>query len=222
MRHSVRPPGAGMIALGATVATMVEDRSERDGADSAKAASDDPLAGLRRLAGLAKDLGLTDVSSFTDMLDSARNDGRGAEFLKSLRMLLVDQVGASGNAKSSLSDLGERLASWAASSASGSSSSGSSTSGSPTSGASTFRASTARASTAGGAPAGPPSSGTWVSSGRQTRTEGAGSDAGRTETALLRRIEELSRAATVEELVQLAEAYAAVCSVHGRDPRPSA
>jgi hypothetical protein len=201
-----------MIALGATVEAMVQDRSEPDSADSAKTAGDDPLAGLRRLAGLAKDLGLTDVSSFTDMLDSARNEGRGAEFFKSLRTLLVDQMGGSGDAKSSLSDLGERLASWAASS----------TSGSSTSATSTPRASSARGSTPGGAPSGPPLSGTWVSSGRETRTEAAGSDVVRTETALLRRIEELSGAATVEELVQLATAYAELCSVHGGGSRPGA
>jgi hypothetical protein len=192
---------------------MVQDRSEPDDADSATAGADDPLAGLRRLAGLARDLGLTDVSSFTEMLDAARSEGRGAEFFKSLRTLLVDQTSVSGDAKSSLSDLGERLASWAASSTAGSSTSGSST---------PPRASNSRAPTPGGAPSGPPPSGTWVSSGRETRTEGAGGQAGTTEAALLRRIEELSRSATVEDLAQLAAAYADVSSVHGGGSRPSA
>jgi hypothetical protein len=72
--------------------------------------ADDPLAGLRRLAGLAKDLGVSDVGSFVDMLERARNEGRGAELFNSLKSLIVEQFSGPGENKS-LSDLGARLTS---------------------------------------------------------------------------------------------------------------
>jgi hypothetical protein len=66
------------------------------------------LAGLRKLAGVAKDLGITDVASFTDALDAARNDGRGAELFKPIKALVDQFAGQSDNTKS-LSELGARL-----------------------------------------------------------------------------------------------------------------
>ncbi len=75
--------------------------------------TDDPLAGLRKLAGLAKELGISDVSSFTDALEAARNDGRGAEVFKPLKNL-VEQFATSGGDTRSLSELGARLRSMVA------------------------------------------------------------------------------------------------------------
>jgi hypothetical protein len=88
---------------------MAPDRSDPD-----QPAADDPLAGLRKLAGLAKDLGITDVASFTDALEAARNEGRGAELFKPLKAMVEQFAGQGDNNTKSLSDLGARLKSMVA------------------------------------------------------------------------------------------------------------
>jgi hypothetical protein len=84
---------------------MAQDRSSPN-ADEPIA--DDPLAGLRKLAGVARELGVTDVGTFTEALDAARADGRGAELFKPLKALVEQFAGQSENTKS-LGDLGARL-----------------------------------------------------------------------------------------------------------------
>jgi hypothetical protein len=85
---------------------MTPDRSSASDPDQPPA--DDPLAGLRKLAGVAKELGVTDVAAFTDALDAARNEGRGAEVFKPLKALVEQFAGQSDNTKS-FSDLGARI-----------------------------------------------------------------------------------------------------------------
>lgn len=85
---------------------MPQDRASAPDPDQPVA--DDPLAGLRKLAGVAKELGITDVASFTDALETARNEGRGAELFKPLKAL-VDQFSGQADSTKSLSDLGARL-----------------------------------------------------------------------------------------------------------------
>jgi hypothetical protein len=70
---------------------------------------DDPLAGLRKLAGLARELGVTDVSSFTEALEAARSEGRGAEVFKPIKALVEQFASGQNDGPKSLSDLGARL-----------------------------------------------------------------------------------------------------------------
>ena len=127
---------------------------------------DDPLAGLRKLAGLAKDMGVTDVASFAAMLENARADGRGADVLKPLKSF-VEQLAGSSTTKGdgpSPADPGERLTSMVA--------------------------------------------------GRN----GVEERRLKVELALLRRIEELSRTASVDDVAQLATAYARLRAGTAVDP----
>ncbi len=151
----VAAPEPRTASAGGTFFAMSEDRSS--GPEREHAPADDPLAGLRKLAGLAKELGVTDVASFTEMLEAARNEGRGAEVFKPLKDL-VEQYGSPKASTKSASDLGTRLMG--------------------------------------------------LVSGR----ESAGDRQQRTETALLRRIEELSSTASIEGVLDLATAYARLCS----------
>lgn len=70
--------------------------------------TDDPLAGLRKVAALAKELGVTDVGALTDALDAARSDGRGSEVFKPPKAL-VEQFASQTDATKPLSDFGARL-----------------------------------------------------------------------------------------------------------------
>jgi len=130
-------------------------------ADRDPAPGDDPLAGLRRLGGLAKELGITDVAAFTQMLDAAREQGRGSEVFKPLKDM-VDQFAGSGGSNKTASDLGSRLMGL-------------------------------------------------VSGGRDGARESVGDRQRKVETALLRRIEELSATASIEGVLDLATAYARLC-----------
>jgi hypothetical protein len=85
---------------------MPQDRPSQSDPDP-QAAGDDPLAPLRKLASVAKELGINDVGMFTDMLEAARNEGRGAEVFKPLKAL-VEQFSSQDNTKSA-ADLGSRL-----------------------------------------------------------------------------------------------------------------
>jgi hypothetical protein len=76
--------------------------------EPAQPSVDDPLAGLRRLGNLAKELGVNDVASFTEALDTARAEGRGAEIFKPLKALVEQFAGQNDNPRS-LSELGTRL-----------------------------------------------------------------------------------------------------------------
>jgi hypothetical protein len=80
--------------------------------------ADDPLAALRKLAGLAKELGVSDVGTFTEMLETARNEGRGGELLKPIKSL-VDQFAGQKDTTRSRSDLGARLMSLVSGSGAG-------------------------------------------------------------------------------------------------------
>jgi hypothetical protein len=136
-----------------TFGVMPPDRSA--GPEPEQPPNDDPLAGLRKLAGLAKDLGVTDVGAFTELLEKARNDGRGADLLKPLKSFVEQFAGPSETPSfGDLGNLGERLSSLVA--------------------------------------------------GRNGLVERRD----KAETALLRRIEELSRTATIEGVVDLATAFA--------------
>ena len=151
------PDGAASGHPGGTFSLMPQDRSPQHEPD--QPTGDDPLAGLRKLASLAKELGVTDVASFTEMLESARNEGRGAELFKPLKAL-VDQFSGQKENTKSRSELGARLMALVA--------------------------------------------------GRETVAEMQY----KTEIALLRRIEELSSTAPIEGVVDLATAYARLCSVN--------
>jgi 4-diphosphocytidyl-2C-methyl-D-erythritol kinase len=140
---------------------MAQDRSPQT--EPEQPAADDPLAGLRRLANLAKDLGVSDVATFTEMLESARNEGRGGELLKPIKSL-VDQFAGQPQTTKTRSDLGARLMS--------------------------------------------------LVSGAGPSTIADLQD--KAELALLRRIEELSGTASIEGVLDLATAYARLCS--GRTP----
>lgn len=131
--------------------------------------ADDPLAGLRKLAGLARELGVNDVSAFTEALDAARNEGRGDEVFKPLKAL-VEQFAGQTDKPKSLSDLGARL----------------------------------RDLVAGGG-----------------RDNNLGDLQRRTETALLRRIEELTATASIDGLLDLATAYSKIRSAGAHPPDES-
>lgn len=85
---------------------MPPDRSSPSDPDQPQA--DDPLAGLRKLASVAKELGVTDVGAFTEALDAARAEGRGPELFKPLKAL-VEQFAGQNEGSRSLGDLGARL-----------------------------------------------------------------------------------------------------------------
>jgi len=85
---------------------MPQDRPPQP--EAGQSTADDPLAGLRKLAALAKDLGVSDVGAFTEMLETARNEGRGGELLKPIKSL-VDQFAGQKDTTRSRSDLGARL-----------------------------------------------------------------------------------------------------------------
>jgi hypothetical protein len=85
---------------------MAPDRTSTPEPD--KGTVDDPLAGLRKLAAVAKDLGVNDIASFTDALETARSEGRGPELFKSLKGL-VDQFAGQGDNPRSFGELGARL-----------------------------------------------------------------------------------------------------------------
>jgi hypothetical protein len=85
---------------------MPQDRSAPP--EGGQPAADDPLAGLRKLASLAKELGVSDVGTFTEMLETARNEGRGAELLTPIKSL-VDQFAGQKDTTRSRTDLGARL-----------------------------------------------------------------------------------------------------------------
>lgn len=71
--------------------------------------ADDPIAGLRKLAGLAKELGVNDISAFTEALDAARNDGRGNDVFKPIKAMVEQFATGQMDSAKALSDLGARL-----------------------------------------------------------------------------------------------------------------
>ena len=71
--------------------------------------ADDPIAGLRKLAGLAKELGVSDISAFTEALDAARNDGRGNDVFKPIKAMVEQFASGQVDSAKALSDLGARL-----------------------------------------------------------------------------------------------------------------
>ncbi|MGH9123635.1 MAG: hypothetical protein ACRDZ8_02775 [Acidimicrobiales bacterium] len=174
---------------------------------------DDLLAGVRRLAGLAKDLGISDLSGVSALLEQARQEGKGGDLLRSLKSL-VDQFTAPGPGAGSekgpgpgpsLSDLGERL-SWAMGSAH-ETTNATATKNGPIKNDATKDAATNKTGRNVGAPA--------AAGARDTTTTVAAAEA---EQALLRRIEELSGAATIEGVVDLAGAYVQIRAAGGRGP----
>lgn len=137
---------------------MPQDRSPHS--EEGQPAADDPLAALRKLATLAKELGVSDVGTFTEMLETARNEGRGGELLKPIKSL-VDQFAGQKDNTRSRSDLGARLMS--------------------------------------------------LVSGAGPGTIADLQD--KAKLVLLRRIEELGSTASIEGVLDLATAYARLCSV---------
>lgn len=138
------------------------DRSGKPGGE--QSATDDPLAGLRKLANLAKELGVSDLANFTEMLETARNDGRGGDLLQPIKAL-VDQYAGQKATPKSRSELGARLMS--------------------------------------------------LVSGSSPETVVELRD--KAESALLRRIAELSASASIDEVLDLATAYRRLDARRGPD-----
>jgi hypothetical protein len=124
------------------------------------------LAGLRKLASLAKELGVSDLANFTEMLETARNDGRGGDLLQPIKALVDQYTGQKATPKSR-SELGARLMSLVS------------------------------------------------SSGAETVAELRD----KAESALLRRIAELSATASIDEVLDLATAYGRLYVGRGPDSR---